>query len=296
MDTQRQVSFEFFPPKSSNGENKLLATAKSLKLLNPDFFSVTFGAGGTTRERTIETVALLKKATTINTAPHLSCIDISKQQLLDILSHYQKHGVDRLVILRGDIPEQQQATNEFQYAHELVSFVRKNFNQSFWIEVACYPDIHPESTSAKQDFLHFVQKVQAGANSAITQYFYNADAFYHFLNECEKHQINIPIIPGIMPITQFQRLVQFSSRCGADMPQWLRRTLEDYQDCPNSLQAFGIDFVSRMCDDLLQHGARGLHFYTLNEAQATLQICDSLKLGRPVRDHQDLLLESNLIT
>lgn len=271
-------SFEFYPPKTPKGDEKLIKTAHELVALEPEFFSVTFGAGGSTREKTFETVCQLKEQTGINTAPHISCIGASKQSLKQMLDRYQQHGINRLVVLRGDKPAAEDPlVSDFQYAYELVAFIKEQYGDQFTIEVACYPETHPESSNAQDDFQHFVEKVQAGADSAITQYFYNADSYQRFLDKCQQAGIDIPIVPGIMPITNFVKLVQFSKGCGAEIPQWLYKELTALQDSPEALIGFGIDFVSHMCDNLLHAGAPSLHFYTLNDAKVTLDICKQLE-------------------
>jgi len=277
MGTTNLFSFEFFPAKTPKGEESLLNTANQLKSLNPEFFSVTFGAGGSTRIKTFETVKMLIEQTGIDTAPHISCMGSDLQSIEEMLDGYKQLKIKRLVVLRGDRPSGMLSSNgDFKYASELVTFIRKNYGDTFHLEVACYPEIHPESKFAKDDFSHFVEKVKAGADSAITQYFYNQDAYYHFLDKCQNAGIDIPIIPGIMPITNFERLIQFSKGCGAEVPQWLSKELADWQESPESLRAFGIDFVSQMCDNLLRNGAPSIHFYTLNNATATMAICQNL--------------------
>lgn len=268
-------SFEFFPPKTEQGLSKLIACAKQLRSMSPEFFSVTFGAGGSTKTQTKETVEAVSLNTQIDTAPHISCLGTSVDDLMSLLDAYQAMGVNRLVVLRGDKPSEMKGTS-FQYACDLVAFIKERFDDQFYMEVACYPEFHPEADSAQEDFEHFVQKVKAGANAAITQYFYNIDAYFYFVDRCQQAGLDIPIVPGIMPVTQLERLVRFSKACGADIPQWLRRTLEDYQDCPESLQAFGIDFVSRMCNSLQEMGVNNFHFYTLNQAETTIQICQNI--------------------
>jgi len=272
----KMVSCEFFPPRTEAGVEKLLATQRALDdTVKPAYYSVTFGAGGTTRDRTLEVVKLLL-ANGDNIAPHLSCIGSSKQQISDLLQQYISLGVDRLVTLRGDIPEHGDSTGELSYANELVSFIRETTGNHFTIEVAAYPEYHPESVTPQSDFEHFKQKIDAGADGAITQYFYNIDAYKRFMDNCLSENISIPITPGIMPITNYESLTRFSDACGAEIPRWIRKQLEAYADDKASLQAFGLDVVTNLCNQLLQLGAPGLHFYTLNQTNATTAIWKNL--------------------
>jgi len=272
------ISCEFFPPRTEAGVEKLLVTQQSLNdVMQPEYYSVTFGAGGTTRDSTLEIVKLLS-AKNINVAPHISCIGSSKQQIGELLEVYKSLGVTRLVTLRGDIPENGESTKELFYANELVSFIRESSGDHFTIEVAAYPEYHPESQSPHTDFEHFKNKVAAGANGAITQYFYNIDAYFRFMDNCQRENINIPVTPGIMPITNFDSLTRFSDACGAEIPRWIRKQIEAYADDKESLQAFGLDVVSQLCNRLLEQGAPGLHFYTLNQAKTTNAIWDRLSL------------------
>jgi len=277
-DTTRSkmISCEFFPPRTEAGVEKLLATQQTLDdIVKPAYYSVTFGAGGTTRDRTLEVVKLLL-ANGDNIAPHISCIGSTKQQISDLLQQYVSLGVDRLVTLRGDIPEHGDSTGELSYANELVSFIRETTGNHFTIEVAAYPEYHPESVTPQSDFEHFKQKVDAGADGAITQYFYNIDAYKRFMDNCLAENISIPITPGIMPITNYESLTRFSDACGAEIPRWIRKQLEAYADDKASLQAFGLDVVTNLCNQLLELGAPGLHFYTLNQTNATTAIWKNL--------------------
>jgi methylenetetrahydrofolate reductase (NADPH) len=272
------MSCEFFPPRTEAGIEKLQLTQQSLnKVIQPEYYSVTFGAGGTTRESTLEIVKLLS-ANGINVAPHISCIGSSKQQISDLLSEYKSLGVTRLVTLRGDIPDTGETTKELSHANELVSFIRETTGDHFTLEVAAYPEYHPESATPQSDFEHFKNKVAAGANGAITQYFYNIDAYSRFIDQCQRANISIPVTPGIMPITNFASLTRFSDTCGAEIPRWIRKQLEAYADDKESLQAFGLDVVSALCNQLLEQGAPGLHFYTLNQADSTNAIWNNLSL------------------
>jgi len=264
-------SFEFFPPQTSEGVEKLAATRKQLAALQPDYFSVTFGAGGSTRERTLEIVRQIK-AEELQVAPHLSCVGSTRDNIRSILQIYQQLGVRRIVALRGDLPSGMATTGEFQYANELVSFIRAQTGEHFHIEVAAYPEFHPQAKSARDDILNFKRKVAAGADSAITQYFYNADSYFYFVDECRKLGITIPIVPGIMPILKYSQLARFSDMCGAEIPRWMRKTLEGYGDDNESVQAFGLDVVTQLCEKLLAGGVPGLHFYTLNQAGPAQEI------------------------
>jgi methylenetetrahydrofolate reductase (NADPH) len=273
------ISCEFFPPRTDQGMVKLRNTRKQLEVLKPDFFSVTFGAGGSTQEKTIETVKEIQQQSDFDAAPHLSCIGSTRDNILKLLEDYQANGIRRIVALRGDAPSGWAGSiGEFQYANELVEFIRAKTGSHFHIEVAAYPEFHPQARSVKADLDFFVQKVQAGANSAITQYFYNADAYINLINNCTQRGVDIPIIPGIMPITNYEQLIRFSDICGAEVPRWLRKRLEDLQDDKKSLQDFGLDVITRLCERLLAEGAPGLHFYTLNKADYTLEVIKRLSL------------------
>lgn len=270
------LSCEFFPPRTEAGVEKLLITQQTLSdVFQPAYYSVTFGAGGTTRDSTLDIVKLLSEKG-VNVTPHISCIGSSKQQISDLLDLYKSLGVSRLVTLRGDIPDSGESTKELSHANELVSFIRETTGDHFTIEVAAYPEYHPESKSPQSDFEHFKNKVAAGADGAITQYFYNIDAYSRFIENCQRENINIPITPGIMPITNYASLIRFSDTCGAEIPRWIRKQLEAYADDKESLKSFGLDVVSNLCNQLLQQGAPGIHFYTLNQADATNAIWKSL--------------------
>lgn len=281
MESQKKFppafSFELFPPQTAQGVEKLRITRKQLAQYNPKFFSVTFGAGGSTRERTLETVLEIQAEGHI-VAPHLSCIGSTQQNIGPILEKYYQAGIRHIVALRGDLPSGMAQAGEFRYASELVAFIRQEFGSSFHIDVAAYPEYHPQARSAQADFENFRRKIETGANSAITQYFYNADAYYHFVESCDAAGLNIPIVPGIMPINKFSQLVRFSDTCGAEIPRWIRKKLEGYSDDSASIQAFGLDIVTDLCERLLQAGAPGLHFYTLNSADLTSIIWQRLNL------------------
>ena len=274
---RRTFSFEFFPPKTPEGKEKLRATWKQLGQLQPRFFSCTFGAGGSTREGTLETVLEIRAAG-YEAAPHLSCIASSRAELKAQIERYRAHGIRHIVALRGDLPSGLASSGELRYANELVAFIREATGDWFHIEVACYPEYHPQTRSAADEIRNFKRKIDAGANSSITQYFYNTDAYYRFVDDCEAAGIAIPIVPGIMPIANFAQLARFSDACGAEIPRWLRFKLESYRDDTASIRSCGLDVVTRLCDDLLRAGAPGLHFYTLNQAGLSTTIWQRLGL------------------
>ncbi|CAN1488381.1 MetF 5,10-methylenetetrahydrofolate reductase [Methylophilaceae bacterium] len=269
-------SFEFFPPKTAEGMATLRDARAELAKFNPEFFSVTFGAGGSTRDRTMETVLDIQQQG-LPAAPHISCISSSKEEIRGLLQAYQANGIKRLVALRGDLPSGEVSTGDFRYASELVAFIRSETGQHFHIEVAAYPEFHPEAKSPAADVLNLKRKIDAGANSAITQYFYNADAYFHFIDQCAAAGINVPIVPGIMPIYNITQLARFSNVCGAEIPRWLRLRLEEYGDDMASLRAFGIDVVTDLCETLRVFGAPSLHFYTLNRAGVIANIIGNLR-------------------
>ena len=275
---RRRFSFEFFPPKTDQGREKLQGVRNRLAEVDPDFFSVTFGAGGSTRDRTIETVLNLH-GQGISTAPHLSCVGGTRQTIAELLDIYRESGVNRVVALRGDMPSGMGAAGELRYANELVEFIREYSGDTFNLEVAAYPEFHPQARNAEEDLQNFDRKVKAGANSAITQYFFNADSYFYFIDRLEKMGITIPVVPGIMPIVNFSNLVRFSDMCGAEIPRWIRKQLEAYGDDSDSIKKFGEEVVTRMCERLLAAGAPGLHFYTLNQADASLKIWNNLGLA-----------------
>lgn len=272
------LSFEFYPPKTEEGAASLQTVQQKLASLKPEFFSVTFGAGGSTRDKTFDTVVDIQ-GKGIAAAPHLSCVASTKDNIRTILKNYQAHGISKIVALRGDLPSGTLSAGEFRYANELVEFIRAETGEDFEIHVAAYPEVHPQAPSALEDFKNFKRKVDAGANAAITQYFYNAEAYFHFVDLCEKHGITIPIIAGIMPITQYAQLFRFSEMCGADIPRWLRKRLEGFGDDRAAIQDFGLEVVSKLCQQLLDGGAAGLHFYTMNQAAPTMAILDNLNLS-----------------
>ena len=282
MDSQKKhprvYSFEFFPPKTEEGVAKLRNTRDELAKLKPRFFSVTFGAGGSTRERTFETVCEIQRDSGIEASPHLSCVGSTKDSIRDILNLYKQQDIHHIVALRGDLPSGMGQPGEFRYANELVEFIRAETGDHFHIEVAAYPEFHPQASSADADLDNFKRKVEAGADSAITQYFYNPYAYYHFVEQCEKRGIDLPIVPGIMPITNYTQLARFSDMCGAEIPRWIRKRLQAYGDDRASIRSFGEEVISEMCQALLDAGAPGLHFYTMNRAAPSTAIWNNLRL------------------
>ncbi|MBV1871270.1 MAG: methylenetetrahydrofolate reductase [NAD(P)H] [Gammaproteobacteria bacterium] len=273
-----RFSFEFFPPKTDKGTEKLRQVREQLATRNPDFFSVTYGAGGSTRDKTFSTVKEVKQAG-YQVAPHLSFGGDDSDAVLELLTQYQQQGINRIVALRGDLPSGVGPQAHLVYASELVAFIKKHFGDAFHLEVACYPESHPDSANMDKDLEYFKQKVDAGADSAITQYFYNADAYFYYLERTQKLGIDIPIYAGIMPITNFASLQRFSNMCGAEIPRWIGKQLEAYGDDLESVKAFGLDVVTDLCETLLEGGAPGMHFYTMNQVEPTLSIWDNLGLN-----------------
>jgi len=272
-----RLSFEFFPPKTEDGKIKLLGVRDELQKLNPEFFSVTYGAGGSTRDNTKDIIKEFKNGGA-SVAPHLSFGGDDETTMIALLQEYKDAGVDRIVALRGDMPSGMGGAFQMVYANQLVAFIRKNFGDQFQLEVAAYPEIHPEATSYDDDIRYLKGKFDAGADSALTQYFYSPDAYFYFLDQCEKAGIDKPIYPGIMPILNYKSLFRFSDNCGADIPRWLRKRLESYGDDTDSVKAFGLDLVSELCETLLENGAPGLHFYTMNQVDPTAAIVKNLGL------------------
>lgn len=270
-----ELSIEFFPPQTEEGMVKLRAVRAELAVLEPAFFSVTYGAGGSTRERTFATVMEIA-AEGHAVAPHLSCIGSTRAGMREILQTYRERDIRRIVALRGDLPSGTGEHGEFRYANELVEFIRAETGDWFHIEVAAYPEWHPQARSPRDDLLAFKRKVDAGADSAITQYFYSADAYEHFLSEVREMGVNLPIVPGVMPIASFSKLARFSDACGAEIPRWMRRKFESYGDDAGSIRAFGLDVVSELCQRLLALGAPGLHFYSMNQSGLTIEIAKRL--------------------
>lgn len=273
----RTFSLELFPPQTAEGAEKLRATRAQMALLKPRFFSVTFGAGGSTRDRTLETVLDIQREGHA-AAPHLSCIGSTRESIRSILEQYRAHGIRHLVALRGDLPSGMAQPGTFRYANELVEFIRAATGDWFHIEVAAYPEYHPQARSPLDDLLAFRRKLEAGANSAITQYFYNFDAYAQFIDQCRRIGIDVPIVPGIMPISSYSSLARFSDNCGAEIPRWIRKKLESYGDDSASIRAFGLDVVTQLCEKLLASGAPGLHFYTLNQVSLTSTLWQRLGL------------------
>lgn len=284
MDSQKhypkQISCEFFPPNTDEGMAKLAAARKALMPISPAFFSVTYGAGGSTRERTLQAIQGIRANSDVDAAPHLTCVASTRAGIREILTTYRKLDIRRLVALRGDLPSGMSEFGEFRYANELVEFIRAETGDHFHIEVAAYPEFHPQARTTERDLLNFKRKVDAGANSAITQYFYNPESYFRFVDDCEKLGLDLPIVPGIMPITNFSQLARFSDNCGAEIPRWIRKRLESYGDDLSAIRAYGLDVVTDLCQRLLAAGAPGLHFYTMNRAGPTLAICERLALIR----------------
>lgn len=273
-----ELSVEFFPPKTPEGADKLRLVREQLATtLKPTFFSVTFGAGGSTQDGTWTTVKEMHEAG-LQAAPHLSCVGSTRDKIATLIKQYQAIGIRRIVALRGDLPSGMGQYGEFQHADQLVSFIRETTGDHFHIEVAAYPETHPQAKSPEDDVLRFVNKVRAGANSAITQYFFNTDAYFRFVDEAAKHGADVPVIPGIMPITNSSQLLRFSDACGAEVPRWIRLRLQSYSDDVASIKAFGLEVITDLCDQLMVAGAPGLHFYSLNQADATLAIAKNLQL------------------
>lgn len=275
--TARTYSFEFFPPKTPDGMDKLRVVRSQLAELHPKFFSVTFGAGGSTRDHSLAAVLDIQHAG-LEAAPHLSCIGSTRDNIRAILEEYKSHNIRHIVALRGDLPSGMASAGEFRYANELVEFIRSETGDWFNIEVAAYPEVHPQARSAADDLMNFKRKVDAGANAAITQYFFNADAYFAFVDDCRKLGVEVPVVPGIMPIGNFSQLARFSDACGAEIPRWMRKKLEGYNDDIDSIRAFGLDVVTDLCERLLANDAPGLHFYTMNQSAATMEIWRRLGL------------------
>ena len=273
-----ELSIEFFPPQTPEGAEKLRATWTKLSALKPAFFSVTFGAGGSTQDGTFDTVAEIRAAG-LEAAPHLSCIGSTRARIREILRRYQDAGIRRIVALRGDLPSGMAEPGELRHANELIEFIRAETGDTFRIEIAAYPEYHPQARSPGEDLAHFKRKADAGADAAITQFFYNADAYEHFVANARKAGVAIPIIPGIMPIASFSKLSRFADNCGAEIPRWMRKQFESYGDDAASIRAFGLDVVTELCERLIKGGAPGLHFYTLNQAGLTTEIVKRLGLA-----------------
>jgi methylenetetrahydrofolate reductase (NADPH) len=271
-----KISLEFFPPKTDEQKATLEAALPKLKALKPDYVSVTFGAGGSTLSYTPETVRHLRTDHGLDAAPHLSCMGGTRDEIRRLLEEYKAMGCRRIVALRGDLPSGMASYGDFRYASELVAFIRKEFDGAFHIEVACYPEMHPQAGDAQSDMQNFIAKVNAGADGAITQYFFNSDAYFRFVDDARKHGVSVPIVPGIMPISQYSQLRRFSDMCGAEIPRWIAKRLEAFRDDADAIREFGADVVAELCRKLIAGGVPGIHFYTLNRAKATLAVCARL--------------------
>jgi len=278
----QSFSFEFFPPKTDKGIENLAKVRDEFATLKPAFFSVTYGAGGSTQDSTINTVITTQKESGIPTASHLSCVGSSAEQIHDILTMYKENGINRLVALRGDLPSGMRNIGDFQYANDLIAFIRKETGDHFQIEAAAYPEMHPQAKNYQTDIENFVRKMEAGADRAITQYFYNLDAYFHFVDSVANAGVDKPVVPGIMPITNFVQLARFSDGTGAEIPRWLRKRLEGYGDDLDSIQKLGNEFVTEMCEKLLAGGAPGLHFYSMNRVEPSKTIWNDLGLSSRV--------------
>ena len=280
MSNDLILSCEFFPPRTEQGAENLRRTRQELASIQPTYYSVTYGAGGSTRGGTISTIKDIHQNDNINAVPHLTCIGSSKDELQQLLEEYQAMGINRLVTLRGDLPGGGQTQGTFAHTNELVAFIRQTTGDFFTLEVAAYPEVHPESATANSDMENFKRKVDAGADGAITQYFFNIDGYINFLERAEKASINIPIVPGIMPITNFANLKRFSAMCGAEIPRWIEKQMEGFGDDLNSVQALGNDIVTNLCEQLIAIGVPGIHFYSMNQSASVLEICKNLDVGQ----------------
>jgi methylenetetrahydrofolate reductase (NADPH) len=272
------VSFEFFPPNTPVGSEKLKTVVRDLSSVQPEFFSVTYGAGGSTRDKTLATVSDIA-ALGFEAAPHLSCVGSTRDGISEILATYRAQNIHRLVALRGDLPSGTATAGDFRYANELIEFIRETQGQDWFIEVAAYPEYHPQQRYAKRDLQHFADKVKAGADSAITQFFFNPDAYFHFVDEVRALGVTVPIVPGIMPFHNYAKIAQFAARDGIEIPRWVALKMEGFMDDAASIRAFGIDVIARLCERLIAGGAPGIHFYTLNQSALTLEICKRLTGG-----------------
>jgi methylenetetrahydrofolate reductase (NADPH) len=272
------VSFEFFPPNTPVGVEKLKTVVQQLGELSPQYFSVTYGAGGSTRDKTLSAVMDIAAAG-FEAAPHLSCVGSTRENIAEILGTYRAQNIHRVVALRGDLPSGTATAGEFRYASELVSFIRETQGADWHIEVAAYPEVHPQQRYAAKDLQHFADKMKAGADGAITQFFFNADAYFHFVEEARKLGVTQPIVPGIMPFHNYARIAQFAQRDGIDIPRWVQLKMEGFMDDAASIRAFGLDVITRLCERLIAGGAPGIHFYTLNQAPLVLELCKRLGLG-----------------
>ena len=281
MALPTSLSFELFPPRTPAGTAKLPGVIRQLAAVEPDYFSITHGACGSDREGTYETLVAVVEHTGVEAVPHLTCVGSTREHIAAQLDRYRRAGVKRIVALRGDLPadaDKEPVSADFSYANELVSFIRESHGDAFKIEVAAYPEMHPQAPHPGVDFENFRRKVEAGADGALTQLFYNADAYYDFMERCAKAGIGIPVMPGIMPITGFANTLRFCNSCGADLPRWVRLRLEELQDNKPALLDFGLTVVTRLCEALLRNGAPGLHFYTVNQSEPTLRLLENLAI------------------
>jgi len=272
------ISFEFFPPNTPVGDDKLKTVVQELGAMAPEFFSVTYGAGGSTREKTLRTVMAIAQAG-FDAAPHLSCVGSTRQGLAEILATYREQKIRRIVALRGDMPSGTATAGEFRYAAELVRFIRETQGRDWRIEVAAYPEYHPEERYARRDLQHYVDKVKAGADASITQFFFNPDCYFHFVEETRKLGADVPVVPGIMPFHNFAKIAQFASRDGIEIPRWVALKMEGFMDDAASIRAFGLDVVTALCEKLIAGGAPGIHFYTMNQSALTIELCGRLGLA-----------------
>ena len=275
---QLELSYEFFPPRTDIGREKLAQTRVELAKLDPRFYSVTFGAGGSTRDNTLETVIDIQQNTTVDACPHLTCVGATNAEIIDMLEKYRQNGIHRLVVLRGDLPSGMVGMGECKHASDLVRLIRKQFGDHFTLAVAAYPEAHPNSKNMLSEIQYFAEKMNAGADFAITQYFYNSDSYYNFMELCARNQISKPVIPGIMPIANFDNLKKFSKQCGAEIPRWIKKSMAAYENDLDSQRQFGIEIVSRMAQELIQYGAPGFHFYTMNQSSLTRSIVQNLNI------------------
>lgn len=278
MSASLPISFEFFPPNTPVGDDKLQTVVRELGALAPEFFSVTYGAGGATRDKTLKTVQAIAAAG-FEAAPHLSCVGSTRDSVAEILATYRAQNIRRIVALRGDLPSGTAVGGEFRYAAELVRFIRATQGEDWLIEVAAYPEYHPGERYAARDLRHYVDKVQAGASAAITQFFFNPDAYFHFVEQTQKLGATVPVVPGIMPFHNYAKIAQFAQRDGIEIPRWVALKMEGYLDDAASIRAFGLDVVTSLCERLLQGGVPGLHFYTMNQSALTIELCRRLRLG-----------------
>lgn len=272
------ISFEFFPPNTPVGDEKLKTVVQDLGALKPEFFSVTYGAGGATRDKTLATVSAIAKAG-FEAAPHLSCVGSTREGIAQILATYRAQNIRRIVALRGDLPSGTATAGEFRYASELVRFIRETQGADWEIEVAAYPEYHPEQRYAARDLQHYADKVKAGASASITQFFFNPDAYFHFVEQTRKLGAEVPVVPGIMPFHNFAKIAQFAQRDGIEIPRWVAMKMEGFMDDAASIRAFGLDVITALCERLIAGGAPGIHFYTMNQSALTLELCRRLRLG-----------------